>query len=60
MHLRNKMHWTRLPRYLCNLLRSLYYLKGINIYLGRYIFLQNLFLQSKIPRISSDRDYSQK
>ena len=29
---RNKMHWTRLPRYLCNLLRSLYYLKGIKFY----------------------------
>ena len=59
IHLRNKTHWTRLPRYLCNLLRSLYYLKGI-IYIKEDIFLQNSFLQSKISRISSDRDCLQK
>ena len=35
-HLINKMHWTRLPIFLCNLLRSLYHLKGINFY-GIYI-----------------------
>ena len=46
-----------------NLLRSLYQLKGINFkeyILGRYIFLQNSFLQSKIPQGSSDGDYLQK
>ena len=32
---------------------------GLNFY-GRYIFSQNLFLQSKITRISSDRDYLRK
>ena len=31
-----------------------------NIYLGRYIFLQSSFLQSKIPQISSNGDYLQK